>query len=225
MLVNSNIIKHADYSGIPEALREFPDFLKGNKNRARLLTRLVEQKRALDAQNDLVLDALNFNKRAALKIHKDFCPGDKNRSHKLTRILKIKIDKNNAMLMAVAKLKLPVEVSASELNGWVKDTSRTLRRRANDPLPCRIHRYSVKIPFYEEMDTDCTWLVQPLRAVRPKNVSALLKDNTIFYPTNITSEKNGGKITHLLYEMCIDNNSIQFAQTFFLNWKNCVAKH
>jgi hypothetical protein len=221
--VNSNIIKHADYFGTPEALIEFPDFLKGNKNRARSLTRFVEQKRALDAQNDLVLDALNCNKRTALKIHKDFCPGDKNRSHKLTRILKIKIDKNNAMLKAVAKLKLPVEVSASELNGWVKDTSRTLRRRANEPLPCRIQRQqSVKIPFYlETNEIDCNWVEQLLRGDRPDDIHPLLDDRLVPFPASIKGELCINNISRLNDFSLLDFGCPQLKEL----WRYATASH
>jgi hypothetical protein len=188
VVVNSQIICHGISFGIPDALRHFPEVLKGNKNRVRIITRIIEQKIALNEKKDVITDALTFDKKLALKLHKDFCPGDKNRSHKLARILKKKKNTENSRLKAHATLKLPLEVSTLEVQRWMSDTSLTLRRHKTDPLPCRMHRQPTKIPFYEEIDMDYGCLDRFMQNDRSKDFLPRFNDNLTSYDDVVTGQ-------------------------------------
>jgi hypothetical protein len=187
-LLNSQIICHGISFGIPDSLRHFPEVLKGNKNRVRIITRIIKQKIALNEKKDLITDALTFDKKLALKLHKDFCPGDKNRSHKLARILKKKKNSENSRLKAHATLKLPLEVSTLEVQRWMADTSLTLRRHKTDPLPCRMHRQPTKIPLYEEIDMDYDCLDWFMGNDRSKDILSRFNDNLTSYDDVVTGQ-------------------------------------
>jgi hypothetical protein len=88
-IMNDDVIACAIKNGNRNALSLHPTFLKGFRNRGKILTKLVRSRQVITPENNIIQNALDWGKRNALAFHKNFHPGDKNRNRKLTSLIKL----------------------------------------------------------------------------------------------------------------------------------------
>jgi hypothetical protein len=139
------LISHAKLFGIRASLNAHKDFMKGDKNRWRVLKRQLEETEKKSSPTKYNKNALHNVNAKALAEHTHFPPRDRESYRKLTKkntFQTYKRHRNDLQLSMEHNFTrhTNVEISTEELKLRVNDLTTNMRRRAKDPLPCTFLR-------------------------------------------------------------------------------------
>ena len=167
----NDILKNSSLFGNNKALHMHKNFHRGDKNRARKLSNLIQK-----VHQGIYVNNSSLHEKPNKEVYTS--PIGLPRTKKRHSAVKQQFDKTIQYT--------PVELSTEEIKHRMADLSPILRRRATDPLPCRMQRSPKKdLIRYEDEDEEDCW-DQILPGGRDEAAKLTLEDR-LMLPASIRS--------------------------------------